>query len=279
MKWIFIILVGLLLLCVFRETCCLEDDEASLQDDGQDSEELPPGRREKEADDDDDRETEAEGVSTSCMFPDNVLKQFHAGEEIEALLGFKNQNENAFHVEYIRGSLTSPVDFTYYIHNFTGSMYNTTVATGEEASIIYRFKPDVSIEPRSYGLIMQIFYTNDDNETYLSTLFNGTIDITDPLTSVDGKTVFAYISICGMLGFGGFVGLGLVKKSNAGKKFTRTTSSVVAPSSQAAPHSKDDIDWDYISPEHKQYLARQRQGGNSPGTSPPRSRNSPVRKR
>jgi hypothetical protein len=264
---------------VLREAYCQgdNDDEPSLHGDGEEDESPSADRHLQDTEDDDKEQTQADGVTTECIFPNHILKQFPAGEVVEVLIGFRNQNPNAFHVEYIRGSLTSPVDFTYYIHNFTGSMYNTTVATEEEVSLIYRFKPDASIEPRQYGHILQVFYTNDDNETYLSTVFNGTIVITDPITNVDGKTIFAYLSIFGILAFGGFLLFKLIKK-RAGKKFLRSTSKTTVAQEPATKTERSGIDWDYISEEHRQAISRNK-GRVSPNTSPPRSRNSPVRKR
>lgn len=277
MRWA-ILIVGILLFCILRNGYCqVDNDEAGDEDDTPQTERPVLETQEEERE-----QTEAEGVTTACIFPNHVLKQFPAGEVIEALIGFKNQNENAFHVEYIRGSLTSPVDFTYYIYNFTGAMHNATIATGEEASLIYRFKSDASIEPRQYGHILQVFYTNDDNETYLSTVFNSTIEITDPANNVDGKTVFAYLSIFGMIGFGGFLLFKWIMK-RWGKKSTKATKA--AASAEAKQHTSErDIrnspDWDYIKEEYEKLQAFKRRRSGSPNnTSPQKSRNSPVRKR
>lgn len=271
------VLVGFLVLLIITTSVCQDDGDADDPVDDVREDREP----EASASEEDEDENEAEGVSTYCIFPNHQLRRFAAGEVAEALIGFENQNEDSLHVEYIRGSLTSPVDFTYYIQNFTGAMHNSTVASGEEVSLLYRFKADISIEPRQYGLILQVFYTSNDNETFLSTVFNSTIDITDPASSFDGKTIFAYLSIIGMLGLVGYAVFKLVQKGKLGKKGTRATKAAVStqPVSTSAPppgvRGAHGVDWDYISPEHRQYVTRRRQS--SPNTSPQRSRTSPTR--
>jgi hypothetical protein len=280
MKWLFLLLGLLLLLTLLTVSNCqddLDNDEPALRDDSTDDEDSPA---EHVASDQEveKEQTEAEGISTICIFPSHPLGQFPAGSSVEALIGFKNSNENLFHLEYVRGSLTSPTDFTYYIYNFSGSVYNTTVTTGgEEVSLLYRFQPDPSLEPRQYGLILQIFYTNDDNVTFLSTIYNGTIDVTESLANVDGKTIFATLSIAGIVGFAGFMGFKFIQKRGTKKKSNKSASKEKTAAEAVANPAHENVDWEYVSLEHQQFVAKKKSG--SPTPSPPKTRNSPARSR
>eukprot|EP00993_Chasmostoma_nieuportense_P002500 NODE_3290_length_994_cov_887.232987_g3144_i0.p1 GENE.NODE_3290_length_994_cov_887.232987_g3144_i0~~NODE_3290_length_994_cov_887.232987_g3144_i0.p1 ORF type:complete len:259 (-),score=40.20 NODE_3290_length_994_cov_887.232987_g3144_i0:146-922(-) len=258
MKLIFFIL-GLLLLTVVIASDAETDDvaDATAEDSGVDEE-----------DDDmiDGMRTAAERVSTSCIFPSHLINKFPAGDEVEALIGFENNNDNDFHVEFVVGYLTSPSDRSYFIQNFTGKLYNLPVRAEEEICLVYRFKPDPNIEPRDYGLVLQVFYNSTDSETFLSTVFNSTVDVMDPATALDAKSVFLYCIILGLLALAGFGIFRSIQRRtrksrrNAGKSTSSTT--------EEAPSNKD-IDWDYISTSHKSF-------GRKPASSPQR-RTSPRR--
>jgi hypothetical protein len=205
----------------------------------------------------DEKENEAEGVTLRSIFPHQPDKKFGAGVEHEVLIGFENQNENAFHIEFVRGLLTLSVDFNYFVQNFTGALYNVTVPSGQEVSLVYHFKPDVSIEARQYGLVLQVFYTNDDNETYLSPAFNGTIEIFESRSAFDGKAIFANITIIGILVLAGFAGYKYMTKG--GKKHTQRPRAASTSEAEERPVVKSEgVDWDYISQEHQQFVSKNR---------------------
>eukprot|EP00992_Anisonema_acinus_P008105 TRINITY_DN4176_c0_g1_i2.p1 TRINITY_DN4176_c0_g1~~TRINITY_DN4176_c0_g1_i2.p1 ORF type:complete len:280 (+),score=62.54 TRINITY_DN4176_c0_g1_i2:55-894(+) len=266
MRLITLVLVLLLLTVTYcnEEDVSSEVEEAATEDPAgtEDSEQPATGQPQETTETEDQKDetdpteqTEAEGVSSVCIFPDEPERKFPAGKTVEALIGFQNQAENAFHVEYIRGALYSPQDGNFLIQNFTGLLYNTTVASAEEACLLYRFKADPALDPRQYALALQVFYTNDDNETYLSTVFNNTVDILDPESTLDAKSVFAYLCILGIFAGAGYFGWKVILKGGRGSKKRRNQ----APTAVESGTSNDGVDWDYISSEHKAYVAKRRE--------------------
>jgi len=264
-----------LLACLLLSSYAIQSVSAESEEaEGEhgDAEEIKTEQAGEVAEDAEDLETsEAEGVLTTSLFPKHTTRHFPAGETIEALIAFENQNEkDDFSIEYVRGALTSPQDFGHYLQNFTGSLHNTTVQKGQEACLLYRFTPDVNIDPREYGVIIEVFYQNENNETFLSTVFNGTVHITDPHSSFDGQTLFAYLSI---VGFTGLIGFGAWKFSGGKRAKTRR-----APRSENVKTGSTDIDWEFVAPEHVRYARGQSKGAKSP-TSPksPKSPKSPIK--
>eukprot|EP00906_Rhabdomonas_costata_P036365 RCo051036 len=271
-------LVVLNLLTTYVKASNEMDDEEGSQEESAEDEDSGTSAKASVLED----EGEAEGLTTYCIFPRYPQRKFPAGEVVESLIGFENLNNDKLHVEYIRGSLTSPVDFTFYIYNFTGAMHNTTAASGDEHCLLYRFRADPSIEPRQYGMILQVFYTSDDNETFLSTVFNNTIEITSA-SSFDGKSVFAYLTVLGVLGMAGYGGYTVMNK-NAGKRSSRSGASAssgrTSPKSPTAALMKgvpEGVDVEWIPEEHLQIAARMKMPGRRASNSPPR-RESPHRR-
>jgi hypothetical protein len=208
---------------------------------------------------------EAEKVTTRGILPKTQNNRLAAGEWVESLVGFENHPESpSYKVEFIRGSLLSSIDSNYYVQNFTGTLYNRTAHAGETLTFKYKFRPDPNIEPREYGLVIQVFYSNEDNDTFLATPFNQTVVVTDPLSMLDGKTFFAYISILGLAALGGYAVWNTMFK---GKKYS------AAPAKKAGSTEEEKgtagIDYAYIPADHRRYAAAKR--GETTSRSPVRS--------
>jgi hypothetical protein len=221
------------------------------------------------AEEDDGDQVEADGIWTSAFFPSHPDNKFPAGSIVESLIGFDNQNPtDDLRVEFIRASLTSPHDTRQFIQNFTGATDNTTIKHGTEGSFVYKFRPDVNLEPRDYGVIIQVYYMNNENETFLSTVFNSTVTITDPVATFDARSVFAYLSILAIFGLVGYVIYQRAVASRA--RSARRTQQPLATGT-------DGIEWDFVSKEHQTFL-RKRTTAASPTPSSPKSPKSPSRK-
>jgi len=149
-----------------------------------------------DTDDDDDEEEEALGphkaVSVSHFFPNNVDKRLPAGEQVDVLFGFHNNAETDLNITTISASFVDPRDYSYHVDNFTSYNYNSIVAKGEKQTFEYAFVPDESFDPREMGLTITIEYSDGDND-YVSTIYNGTIDIVEPRDFTDTTTFFTYV--------------------------------------------------------------------------------------
>eukprot|EP00695_Tsukubamonas_globosa_P003232 TRINITY_DN527_c0_g1_i3.p1 TRINITY_DN527_c0_g1~~TRINITY_DN527_c0_g1_i3.p1 ORF type:complete len:289 (+),score=108.74 TRINITY_DN527_c0_g1_i3:109-867(+) len=124
--------------------------------------------------------TSSPDVETTYVFPEFMDQKIPAGAVVDALCGFQNTGVETFSVQYMRAFLVSPQNWNHHIQNYTTFRYNVSVPAGEESSILYRFRPDAYLEPREYGLKMEVFYVAPNNETFVSTFFNGTITVVEP---------------------------------------------------------------------------------------------------
>jgi len=214
--------------------------------------------------------TEAEGISSRAILVGHNMEAqptLTAGTDVDAIVGLSSSAESSglsttYRIEYVLAYLSFR-ETGYFVQNFTGAQYSRTVSPGETVSVRYRFQPDASLESRDYNLMMQVFYMSEDNETYLATPFNGTVTIVDnSLSFLDGRTLFAYGSVIGIIAMLG--GAAYTKVFGSG--------SSASPSGGRAKALKttDGIDWDYVAKEHRQYVrARSHTPKKSASPSPP----------
>jgi len=141
------------------------------------------------------------------------------GEVGDILIGFINNGNKVFNVTFIRSSLVYLYDNSVF-RNFTTYKYDQIVGPHEVASFTYQFVADFSLEPREYGLLTIIQYTDSDNFNYTNT-FNYTITLFEPNTEFDMKNLFSYMLGASFFGLIGFVVSKLrTKKSKKGSKGT-----------------------------------------------------------
>eukprot|EP01129_Flabellula_baltica_P002266 TRINITY_DN12094_c0_g1_i1.p1 TRINITY_DN12094_c0_g1~~TRINITY_DN12094_c0_g1_i1.p1 ORF type:complete len:231 (-),score=63.08 TRINITY_DN12094_c0_g1_i1:43-735(-) len=159
----------------------------------------------------------APDVQTTVLFPDHVDRNIPMGEVSELLLGFENDGDMFFNVTFIRASFFYLIDGTIF-RNLTTFQYDQIVAPKETATFAYQFYCDFSLEPRDYGMLASVYYSDHENNNYTTVFFNGTINIYEPATELDVTTIFSTLLLLGIVGLVGFFGL---KMQNPKKKTTR----------------------------------------------------------
>eukprot|EP01002_Notosolenus_urceolatus_P003792 NODE_2003_length_1227_cov_70.985569_g1662_i0.p1 GENE.NODE_2003_length_1227_cov_70.985569_g1662_i0~~NODE_2003_length_1227_cov_70.985569_g1662_i0.p1 ORF type:complete len:269 (+),score=101.77 NODE_2003_length_1227_cov_70.985569_g1662_i0:231-1037(+) len=157
-----------------------EDEEGEIGDTGSVGEE-------EEEDEEDGYEGDEEqdgygqqmhGALPTVILPNHPDAKFAAGSTVDVLIGFDNRlGADGYSQFAIRGDLRSPFDQTQILQNFTLAFYDVKVAAGEEHSLWYNFTVHEMTDPRSYALILDIFYRNEDNQTYQRQLYNGTVTV------------------------------------------------------------------------------------------------------
>lgn len=143
-------------------------------------------------------------VSTAFVFPRYPTKNFPLGEAIEVLLGFANNGENTFNITHLAASFNYPLDFSFYIQNFTTKETNVIVPPGGQVSVSYFFQPDVLLEPRDYGLVASVFYRDQEGVNWTSVFFNSTVEVAEAAGPLDTQTFFTFLAIFAILGLVGF---------------------------------------------------------------------------
>jgi len=144
-------------------------------------------------------------VTTSSVFPLYAQKKFLLGDEIEILLGFANNAESEiFNITHIIASFNYPLDFSFYIQNFTAKEYNIPVMPSSQISVSYTFFPDPLLEPRDFGLVATVFYRDQQGVNWTSVFFNSTVDVSEQSGSFDGQTFFTFLALFAILGLIGY---------------------------------------------------------------------------
>lgn len=161
----------------------------------------------------------ATDVKTSVIFPDAPDKRFVQGEEVTVLLGFHNTGTKEYNITYIGGHFHSLLDFGYFIQNFSVREVGARVGAGEQVSVEYRFKPDISLEPTEFIFSSWIFYNNTANQQVFRNFYvNSTVELLEKRSQLDAKTLFQYLLFAAVVGL---IGYTFVQVSASGKKLQR----------------------------------------------------------
>eukprot|EP01059_Diplonema_ambulator_P008903 TRINITY_DN1868_c0_g1_i1.p1 TRINITY_DN1868_c0_g1~~TRINITY_DN1868_c0_g1_i1.p1 ORF type:complete len:257 (+),score=79.11 TRINITY_DN1868_c0_g1_i1:49-771(+) len=155
------------------------------------------------ADDDDDAdedEKKATQVTIKTIFPelDSHNVQLTAGKEHQALIHFENAAETTYQVEFVTAHLASTAQADHIMQNLTGVLVNRTVNQGEAISMSYKFTPYKDIDPREYGLVMQVYFVTEDDERAHETAYNATVMVNDGSSAFDAQSVFLTIIVLGI---------------------------------------------------------------------------------
>uniref|UniRef100_A0A6B2LFV0 Uncharacterized protein n=1 Tax=Arcella intermedia TaxID=1963864 RepID=A0A6B2LFV0_9EUKA len=143
-------------------------------------------------------------VLTSSVFPRHPNGVVPLGKLSEILIGFKNVGQKAFNVTIIHGSLRHPQDLSTFIQNFTSWRGGVLVRPGQHVTFQYYFFPDELLEPKDYALVVNAYYTDEENYNYASTFYNGTIDVHDEGVIFDLQTSIIWLILIGGFGAGAY---------------------------------------------------------------------------
>jgi len=190
-------------------------------------------------------------VSTAFVLPDHPNKVITAGDIVEVLLGFVNNGDREFNITSVSASLNHPLDFRYYIQNYTRAEYGLLVQPKEQVSVSYRFRPDPLLEPRDFALVVSVFYEDESGTNFTNAFFNGTITIAEADTGIDLQQLFLTVGFLGVVGLGGYFALQSFGANNA-KKERRSSGSFRTPKvtkegSFEVPQEKLKLDDDWLS--------------------------------
>lgn len=87
-----------------------------------------------------------------------MFTELPAGKLVEFLVGFTNNGDKDFVLDAIDASFRYPMDFNFYIQNFTAIPYNRAVKPRQEATVLYSFYPAEAFAARPLGLTVNLAY-------------------------------------------------------------------------------------------------------------------------
>ncbi|XP_075159114.1 signal sequence receptor subunit 1 l(1)G0320 [Haematobia irritans] len=185
------------------------------------------------------------------------------GKPVEFLIGFTNKGPNDFVVESVEASFRYPMDFNYYIQNFSAIAYNREVKPGSEATVSYSFMPSDQFAGRPFGLNIAMNYRDSNGVQFSEAVFNETILISEVDEGLDGETFFLYLLMAGVvvlllvIGQQYLLGSSGKRKRSAAKKTIETGTS-----------NDSSIDYEWLPQETLRALQKSPPKSKTPKTSP-----------
>lgn len=163
------------------------------------------------------------------------------GVPVEFLIGFRNKGKNEFMIESVEASFRYPMDFNYYIQNFSAIAYNREVKEDSEATVSYSFMPSESFAGRPFGLNIAINYRDSNGNPFTEAVFNETVLITELDEGLDGETFFLYVFFAAIV-----VLLLVVGQQFLGTIGKKKRSQNIRKQVETGTSNNTDIDYDWL---------------------------------
>jgi len=174
-----------------------EDSEADVEDlqTGDDSAVVTSEDLSEDEESDDRILKPSPDADTTFLFtqPSGVVSELPAGKDVHFLVGFANRGSKDFIVEALDASFRYPLDFTFHIQNFSAIPYNRVVKPKQDISLYYAFYTSETYSSRPFGLVVNLYYKDNEGNQYLDAVFNETVTIVEIEESLDGETFFLYV--------------------------------------------------------------------------------------
>lgn len=214
----------------------VETEESAVTGDDVESEEEPATTTSPDAD--------TYLLFTKPLYTAGTQLELPGGNPVEFLIGFANKGQDEFVLETVEASFRYPMDFNYYIQNFSAIAYNAVVKSGQDATVSYSFIPSDSFAGRPFGLNIALNYRDANGIQYSEAVFNETVQITEVIEGFDGETFFLYVFLAAIVVLLLVVGqqflgtIGKKRRSPAQRKQVETGTS-----------NSNDVDYDWLPPE------------------------------
>ncbi|XP_017785609.1 PREDICTED: translocon-associated protein subunit alpha [Nicrophorus vespilloides] len=151
-----------------------------------------------EEDDDDAKTLASPDAETNLLFVKPIVAggsqmELPAGVPVEFLVGFRNKGNQDFVVDTVEASFRYPMDFNFYIQNFSAIRYNREVSPSQEATLAYSFVPSEAFAGRPFGLNINLNYRDASGASFQEAVYNETVQIVELEEGLDGETFFLYL--------------------------------------------------------------------------------------
>ncbi|XP_045450900.1 translocon-associated protein subunit alpha [Melitaea cinxia] len=253
MKLIYLTLLGLpaVLLCFqSASTILVQADEDELDDvvdiEGEDNQVVGDDAL---GDEDDSVVKSSQDVDTTILFTKPIPSygdatfDLQAGFPVEFLVSFINKGTEDYIVETMEASFRYPMDYTYYIQNFTALPYYKEVKPKQEATFAYSFIPNEAFAGRPFGLNIQLNYRDASGNFYQEAVYNQTLNIVEVSEGLDGETFFLYVFL------GAACVLALVLGQQALSSLARRRTPRATPKPLETGTGANDVDYDWLPKE------------------------------
>ncbi|XP_023028088.2 signal sequence receptor subunit 1 l(1)G0320 [Leptinotarsa decemlineata] len=205
----------------------------------------------EEEDEDDGKTLSSPDVDTTLLFVRPIptgASQFEipAGLPVEFLVGFRNKGDQDFIVESMEASFRYPMDFNFFIQNFSAIGYNKIVPPEQEATLHYSFLPSEAFAGRPFGLNINLAYRDAAGNAFQEAVYNETVQIVELEEGLDGETFFLYVFLAA--GVVLLLVIGQQTLLSVGKKRTGGSggSSRKAAPVETGTNNPNNVDYDWL---------------------------------
>lgn len=174
-----------------------------------------------------------------------VTMDLPAGIPVDFLVGFLNTGAEQFVIDNVEASFRYPMDYNYYIQNFTATPLNREVLAGHESTISYSFIPAESFAGRPFGLNIALNYRDSQGVQYVDTVFNETINIIELDEGLDGETFFLYVFLAAIAVLLLVVGQQFLAGSVGKRKRAQVTRKTI----ETGTTNSTDVDYEWLPQE------------------------------
>jgi len=261
----------------YNNQICLADSVEDVDDEGtvetEEAENIVESvaQTETEEEESDERPQPSKSAETQILFTKPVTPtDLPAGQIVNFLVGFSNIGDTDFTLETMEASFRYPMDYSFYIQNFSTIAYTRVVKPKEQASLAYSFIPSEAFSARPFGLVVNLRYSDANGNHYLNSVFNETVNIAELDEGLDGETFFLYILMAAgavLLLVAGQQFLSTFTKRKSGSKSKKTI--------EVGTSNPNDVDYDWIPKELLQNLNNAGKKDKHSGKSPKPSKQSP----
>jgi translocon-associated protein subunit alpha len=256
MNWKLLTLLGLLCFAQLARVSFAqaEPDAAESEEDAKVEEEGPAGDKAGEStgvtkDKDQDEEEEVKtlqpspDVETYFIFTKPTTKtDLPAAVVVKFLVGFLNKGEKPFIVQGVETSFRYPMDYSFYIQNYTASTVYRAVPPGTEATFDYAFIPSEQYAGRPLGLVVNVNYQDENGTTFFqNAVFNETVNIVEEESAFNPETSFLYVFLACIVVLILLLGQQFLQKMRKKHGMTRPKQTV-----EMGTTSNGDVDYDWI---------------------------------
>ncbi|XP_044737379.1 translocon-associated protein subunit alpha [Chrysoperla carnea] len=216
----------------------------------------------EDTEEEDGKTTASPDAETTILFVKPIAiagsqLELPAGRLVEFLVGFTNKGNQDFVLETLDASFRYPMDYNFYIQNFSAIAYNRLVKPGHEASLSYSFLPSEAFAGRPFGLNINLNYRDAAGASFQEAVYNETVQIIEIEEGLDGETFFLYV----------FLAAGVVLLLVVGQQFLgsygrkRTTRKPVVETGTKNPNN---VDYDWLPKQTLQTLNKIDSSSKSP---------------
>lgn len=109
----------------------------------------------------------------------HFFSELPAGVPVEFLVGFRNKGDQEFFLDTLDASFRYPMDFNFFIQNFSAIGYNKVVPPSYEATLAYSFIPSEAFAGRPFGLNINLVYHDASGNFFQEAVYNETVQIVE----------------------------------------------------------------------------------------------------